>query len=1120
MNMHIVKVLAAHVLANPEASLLKMASASGEPRTSAAEELQRLCHASGSFSKSDMRAAGRLCESGKEVLRNAAFEFLRDASGAAVLNSKSADGTPISVVVRSRRALPSGDVVARSGRQSSEFLIKNQFLRAFVPGQGCTTRVLLQEPVPLTHGKTALAIFSACGKDWMTLRQMGHTGCAIEHYCYDRFGISAHERLWRQWHAMSAETMGPAGPHVSLEALRLSEFVVVTACAAHDAQSAFRWGLQAWLGDKDLLRDAYVSIESLRNSMDLIIGHIGEWVSLRFSFVPDISPEAVSLRMSLWQALDVEAETAEMLAETLQLSFRGGRLQIAASAAQRPDLVDIVTTALLSTWKFVRWTESRFLTVGKASRTMIAAMLTGLEDLVQFIREDAQASKFFISGFGRLQGPVKVFLAEAALSSRVADGVLAELMEDGRVAMRYEALYETLAEEMKWLVDVPVYVWQEVGRVAGVPWEDLRSSCISAGHTSFHFFWRRVLRPAGDLPWRLARGDVRQNLLDMRDEEPPDEPFSWQMWQLLRMGVNIEQLVSTVRLLLEIGWTTLPAEQQHGSLASIRRWHPEYSMETLVGRAFLMQLRRLLPSMSEDEKALARLSKQLDRVLAKNPSAAGGRQEYVAELFAHLRERCWTHTTRDVPQHVQNVIFKRHGKHWAQFSVAARRDYELRARQRATAAQRELVEEADRIRAQRDLLLQRMDEESGTKPILVSECALQERHLNAWDDLLASNSFGPKRLETLRERALETPPPPSDSVQQSLAAREVWSASPEQMPSWAKPIIANRAFFKDAALILQVTAWEQEYWKIVYAVQQPYYLAVSKLELLPAVAPAEAVRVPGPAGPRDKYRFHCNFAANRSAAEVSEVEEYQVFVVLGLRHMGGMLVTSPCDAMPLSTYLGQLPAPAPEAQRATKQQKTTTQKDELVKAFPWLATLDEKEGFSSTSASASKGSTAAKDQGLDEDDLDQVMRELEQVRTAVAADAPERCTDDFRVTVLGGAWLLEHRGIPFDAVQGAARGAMAKDFCRRRQAQVTMRFDLGAYGQDACGVLARAWCHRMQHHFNLELESPLGANVRFDAALGSGYQEPTEFTRLAESRPSDRALQKRVAQIRAVFRAD
>ena len=440
--------------------------------------------ASGSLSAKELSSVASTCEACKEVLHCAVVDLIKASAGRPILNSKSADGTPCSVRVRTQASRPSGSKVTRSGKHSVELLVKNQFLRCYINGKPLT-KVLLQEPMPLDHGKPCPAQFEACRKDWKSLRQLGHAGPAIEHYCFDRFGISGHERLWRQWHAMVADSFQHLAVNSSTDLLQLSEFVLITGCAAHDAQSAFRWALHKELADADLLRDVYVSVEALRNSYDLITSRLLSWISQRLSYAPAQSAFWMQHQRFLWQALDVEMETQEILSSTLQLRFENGRLWVVDDVSTMPDGLDTISTALLSTWRFVRWSDTRFLTVGASSRTIIAGLLTGLGDLVEYIRQDPTASKFYINGFSRLQGDRKVFLAQCAVISRVAEGALSELLEDPRVCKQYDLLWEAIGEEMRWLVEASPVFWGALAAISGTTADELRHRCIAGGHISF-----------------------------------------------------------------------------------------------------------------------------------------------------------------------------------------------------------------------------------------------------------------------------------------------------------------------------------------------------------------------------------------------------------------------------------------------------------------------------------------------------------------------------------------------------------------------------------------------------------------------------------------------------------
>ena len=132
--------------------------------------------ASGALSTSHVRDLDRLSEVGKFFTRKSATNLIQELDGAPALTSKSADGTPISVVSRTTHVGPSGRKVVRTGRATEEFLVKHQFVRGVLPTGDSRSVVMLQDPIPLTHGNTVAALVSACQKDWVSLRQFGPQG--------------------------------------------------------------------------------------------------------------------------------------------------------------------------------------------------------------------------------------------------------------------------------------------------------------------------------------------------------------------------------------------------------------------------------------------------------------------------------------------------------------------------------------------------------------------------------------------------------------------------------------------------------------------------------------------------------------------------------------------------------------------------------------------------------------------------------------------------------------------------------------------------------------------------------------------------------------------------------
>ena len=140
-------------------------------------------------------------------------------------------------------------------------------------------------------------------------------------------------------------------------------------------------------------------------------------------------------------------------------------------------------------------------------------------------------------------------MVSAAVSSRIPESVQCELMEDSRVARTHDDLWKTLAEEMRWIVDISPNTWSLLGSTCGRPGPEVRDVCIGAAHVSFQFIWRRVLVPAAELPWCLVRGDIANNLAELAAGDSPAEPVSERLWLLMRSGFSVEQLVATVELL-------------------------------------------------------------------------------------------------------------------------------------------------------------------------------------------------------------------------------------------------------------------------------------------------------------------------------------------------------------------------------------------------------------------------------------------------------------------------------------------------------------------------------------------------------------------------------------------
>ena len=214
------------------------------------------------------------------------------------------------------------------------------------------------------------------------------------------------------------------------------------------------------------------------------------------------------------------------------------------------------------------------------------------------------------------------------------------LMQDPRVASSYNDLWDRASRELRSLVDIPDHMWATLAVAAKCDAGQLKDKVISAGHVAYHFLWRRVLEPASQLPWKLCRGDADAHLDEIAAmENPPSEPCSYHIWHLLKEKHERVQIKMVIDLLSQCSWSSLPAEQQHGSLSLLHRWHPEYGLDSLISRAFLHQVVRLIPRESDLDKKIARVMAKLSKIQRADPEKASGSHMLVAALVRVMKQR-------------------------------------------------------------------------------------------------------------------------------------------------------------------------------------------------------------------------------------------------------------------------------------------------------------------------------------------------------------------------------------------------------------------------------------------------------------------------------------------------
>ena len=185
-------------------------------------------------------------------------------------------------------------------------------------------------------------------------------------------------RLVRQRHDLYHEVCaerGESAAHLA-DLARLKDWAVTTPCANHDRQNALKWALRGIGSEVEVIKRLHVSIAALRNAYDLLYASLTDFLSQTLYFVDgDVSLRGPLYRF--WIGLGLESGVADLAAD-LQLLWRSDRLEVTNARRNDAQLTETVSRIMLTVCKFKSFTDSRWLTVGDSSKSLVASLCLGL----------------------------------------------------------------------------------------------------------------------------------------------------------------------------------------------------------------------------------------------------------------------------------------------------------------------------------------------------------------------------------------------------------------------------------------------------------------------------------------------------------------------------------------------------------------------------------------------------------------------------------------------------------------------------------------------------------------------------------------------------------------------
>jgi hypothetical protein len=380
-----------------------------------------------------------------------------------------------------------------------------------------------------------------------------------------------------------------------------------------------------------LMKDLYVGLAALRNGYNILMENLMAWLLGALAFVADSELEPAHTLQQVWQWLDIEDDVVEALVR-MRLLWKGGRLLVAEGLRDQIGFLDELAATLMSVWRFSNYCDSRWLTIGPAGRSLIASVLTGLDDVIAFSRRHG-CSEYYIHGVDRLVPEVRSICVVAAIGSNVAEMLLREIMEDDRVMKHLAWLKDVVATEARAIEQMPLAVWNVLAlEVLGASAHELRSNTLRASLVTQAHLKDKLFDDTARHPFSLCAGDKHQNLLDLQAGLMPTEPMASQLWILLKRGFSIRALVEVLEELEDLCWSSLGVEQAHAGASQVLKHHPGFFDGSMMSRSMLYTMRSLV-TLAAHTARLTKLEHELEKLRSERPRCASGRHAFLCGCF-------------------------------------------------------------------------------------------------------------------------------------------------------------------------------------------------------------------------------------------------------------------------------------------------------------------------------------------------------------------------------------------------------------------------------------------------------------------------------------------------------
>eukprot|EP00974_Lingulodinium_polyedra_P007842 746278-Lingulodinium_polyedra.AAC.1 len=280
----------------------------------------------------------------------------------------------------------------------------------------------------------------------------------------------------------------------------------------------------------------------------------------------------------------------------------------------------------------------------------------------------------------------------------------------------------------------------------------LQDKVMHAALVQMSFMEKEAFQPAAALPWALAFGNIEQNLRGLQFADEATETTTWKIQRLVRQGDMFNELVEAVKLFREVSFATVSVEQAHASVQLIQRHHPDQDLGTLLQRACLKTILKVLPlGESREHRARTKITRALDKLHSRVPNRCNGRVMFIKALLEAMKEKA-SRGHEAYTQARATKVIKASGRLWHQLSLQQQQHYHDEAqawRQQQASKHQEEREELYNLLQVSEWRVEEEEWMQAHRPLDYSACTLTDEDIDSWQQFYLQLKGDPQRLADL-----------------------------------------------------------------------------------------------------------------------------------------------------------------------------------------------------------------------------------------------------------------------------------------------------------------------------------------------------------------------------------